>query len=874
MTPQEENPPRSPRNKDSRHIFYLVPTEPHVGLTSVSLGLVRALDREGYSVGFFKAIQQPTDKGEERSTQFLRATGEYNPPNPWKFSRAESLLNSGNEARLLQEIVEEFEPAIKDAQVVIAEGLQPTAEHPELETLNHLIVKALDAEVIFVSTLNCCDEGYVRFRERLEYVVNLYGGMSDPNVVGCIINKVNSPPNFPMIMGGSSSRLNEEEEYMKPLEPLANIITKSKMFNGDCDSFSLLGAIPWNPTITCPRMCDMARHLGAKVLVAGEIDQRRVTDVKIIARSVKNMIYTLKAGTVIGTPSDRDDIILAVCMAAMNGVPLSGLVLTGGEEPDPAVLKLCERAFQTGLPLLLVDYDSYVTAATAASIDSEVPIDDIERISNVMDYVAERLCISHCLGRRLKVDRKARMSPAAFMYRLVNQARANPRRIVLPEGHEPRIIKAAAICHQRSIAQCILLGDPAEVQRIAEAQGIDLPSDLEILQPDLELRKMYVGSMMQLRKHKGLTEPSALAQLEDETVLATMMVANEDAHGLVSGSVNSTANTVRPALQLIKTKPDANIISSIFFMCLPGQVLIYGDCAINPDPNAEELADIALQSAASAEAFGIEPRVAMISYSTGSSGKGSDVDKVREATKIAQERRPDLLIDGPLQYDAASSMDVAKTKAPDSKVAGRATVLVFPDLNTGNTTYKAVQRTANVVAIGPMLQGLRRPVNDLSRGASVDDIVYTIALTAIQAGQTEGIASPLKAAGGVATAAAVSHGNILGSAAGAAPADAEKRLVSFGIPKPTIGVPRVRSVPMSPHLGSTVTAKSPGHKVSLSHASYSSGLGFDFLPTCSCHGTPKAASSCHASIDRHFHYTDDHNGDNKDEEEEAKNILQ
>jgi len=320
---------------------------------------------------------------------------------------------------------------------------------------------------------------------------------------------------------------------------------------------------------------------------------------------------------------------------------------------------------------------------------------------------------------------------------LATMARETRRRIVLPEADDPRIIRAAAICHERSIAQCVLLGDPSEVRRLAAAQGVVLPDDIEIVNPTMDLRMKYVDAMVELRKHKQMTRPSALSQLEDITVLATMMLACGVVDGLVSGANHSTANTVRPALQLIKTRPAAKIISSIFFMCLPNQVLVYGDCAINPDPNAEELADIALQSAASAESFGIEPRVAMISYSTGSSGKGSNVDKVREATRIAQERRPDLLIDGPMQYDAACTMEVAKSKAPDSLVAGRATVLVFPDLNTGNTTYKAVQRTANVVAVGPVLQGLRRPVNDLSRGASVEDIVYTIAVTAIQADQAE-----------------------------------------------------------------------------------------------------------------------------------------
>jgi phosphate acetyltransferase len=412
-------------------------------------------------------------------------------------------------------------------------------------------------------------------------------------------------------------------------------------------------------------------------------------------------------------------------------------LLTGGYEPDPAVLQLCERAFATGMPLLLTERDSYSTAAAASKIDTRVAFDDIERIQRVMNFTAEHLSIVKVLVDRAGLTRDPRLSPPAFLHMLATLAREKPRRIVLPEADDIRIIRAAAICHERNIAKCVLLGSPQEVRRLADAQGIILPDDIEIVDPTMELRLKYVDAMVELRKHKQLNRPSALAQLEDISVLGTMMLACGEVDGLVSGAVHSTANTVRPALQLIKTRPSAKLISSIFFMCLPNQVLIYGDCAINPDPNAEELADIALQSAASAESFGLEARVAMISYSTGSSGTGSDVDKVREATRIAQARRPDLLIDGPMQYDAACSMEVAKSKAPDSKVAGRATVLIFPDLNTGNTTYKAVQRTANVIAVGPMLQGLRRPVNDLSRGALVEDIVYTIALTAIQAEQAE-----------------------------------------------------------------------------------------------------------------------------------------
>jgi phosphate acetyltransferase len=327
-----------------------------------------------------------------------------------------------------------------------------------------------------------------------------------------------------------------------------------------------------------------------------------------------------------------------------------------------------------------------------------------------------------------------RLSPPAFRFKLTQLAKAANKTIVLPEGDEPRTIKAAAICADRGIANCILLGDRAEILRVAEQQGVVLPDSVRIQQPE-DIRQQYIGPLVELRKHKGLTPVVAEEQLLDNVVLGTMMLQQGDVDGLVSGAVHTTANTIRPALQLIKTAPGASLVSSIFFMLLPEQVLVYGDCAINPDPTAEQLADIAIQSADSAAAFGIEPKVAMISYSTGDSGTGIDVDKVKKATQLAQQKRPDLLIDGPLQYDAAIMENVASKKAPNSKVAGQATVFVFPDLNTGNTTYKAVQRSANLVSIGPMLQGMGKPVNDLSRGALVDDIVFTIALTAIQATQ-------------------------------------------------------------------------------------------------------------------------------------------
>ncbi len=327
-----------------------------------------------------------------------------------------------------------------------------------------------------------------------------------------------------------------------------------------------------------------------------------------------------------------------------------------------------------------------------------------------------------------------KQTPAVFRFNVIKKARKANKTIVLPEGDEPRTIKAAVICQQKKIAKCILLGESAKIEAVAKAEDILLPADLTIINPD-DIREKYIAPMVELRKSKGLTPEDAAEQLKDTVVLGTMMLAQNDVDGLVSGAIHTTASTVRPALQLIKTRPGESLVSSVFFMLMPDEVNVFGDCAINPEPTAEQLADIAIQSSDSALAFGLNPRVAMLSYSTGKSGTGAAVDKVVAATALVQEKRPDLLIDGPLQYDAATVPTVAQQKAPNSKVAGRANVLIVPDLNTGNNCYKAVQRAASLISVGPMLQGLRKPVNDLSRGALVEDIVYTIALTAIQATQ-------------------------------------------------------------------------------------------------------------------------------------------
>jgi phosphate acetyltransferase len=431
------------------------------------------------------------------------------------------------------------------------------------------------------------------------------------------------------------------------------------------------------------------------------------------------------------TASDRIDLLMAATVAAADGIALAGLLLVGDRKPDPLAVALCRRV--ADLPVWTVDGGIMDVVAALGRMNPEVPLDDQHRIVAVADWVADHLNETWLADMR-SPGRAPRLSPPAFRHRLIESARAANKRIVLPEGTEPRTLQAVKICHDRKIARCVLLGRPDEVRFAAQAAGIELPADVDIVDHIAETER-FVTQLLEWRAGKGLSEARAREELNDTIVPGTMMLRLGEVDGLVSGALHTTAHTIRPALQLIKTAPGFGLVSSCFFMCLPDQVLVFADCAVNPNPDSTQLAEIAIQSADSARAFGIIPRVAMLSYSTGVSGAGADVDLVAAATALVRSKRPDLVIDGPLQYDAATQADVARSKAPNSPVAGQATVLIFPNLNTGNVVYKAVQRSTGVISMGPMLQGLAKPVNDLSRGALVEDIVFTIALTAIQAHQ-------------------------------------------------------------------------------------------------------------------------------------------
>ncbi|WP_354622856.1 phosphate acetyltransferase [Psychromonas sp. MME2] len=707
----------------------LIPIGSGVGVTSVSLGMVRAMERQGVAVNFYKPIAQPRpgDSGPERSTATLRNGSSINPPEPFAIKYAENLISSGRTSELLENIVERFRQGTKESDVTIVEGLVPTDKHQFANEINYSIAKALSADMVFVT--HPSNDTSQQLKERMEIAISSFGGKKNKRIAGCIINKVGAP-----VDENEKMRPDLTEMFDIPDSVANNNLEVLQMFSKS--PLPILGCIPWSAELIAPRVKDLATHLEAKVLNKGDIENRRLHNVIFCARSIPNMVEHFKAGSMLVTSGDRSDVIIAACLAVMNGMKIGCLLLTGDYHPEEEVLKLCKQAMLSGLPILLIKSNTWQTAQRLQNFNMEIPIDDMERIEKVQEYIASHID-KHWLNTLTKDSSLARrLSPPAFRYHLTELARRANQRIVLPEGEEPRTIQAALICAQRGIAKPVLLGDPEEIQRVATQQGIVLTDEVEIINP-VHVIERYIAPMVELRKSKGLTEVVAREQLQDTVVLGTMMLAENEVAGLVSGAIHTTANTIRPPLQLIKTAPGASIVSSIFFMLLPDQVLVYGDCAINPDPTAEQLADIAIQSADSAIAFGIDPKVAMISYSTGTSGAGSDVDKVREATKIAQQRRPDLLIDGPLQYDAAVMENVAKSKAPNSKVAGQATVFIFPDLNTGNTTYKAVQRSADLISIGPMLQGMRKPVNDLSRGALVDDIVYTIALTAIQATQAQ-----------------------------------------------------------------------------------------------------------------------------------------
>ena len=516
--------------------------------------------------------------------------------------------------------------------------------------------------------------------------------------------------------------------------------------------------LPEEPLIAAPTVAQVVRALDGEVLLGDEAGlARNVLDFVFGGATLPTFLAALTEGCLVITPGDRADLIIAALAAhSASAPPIAGILLTLGERPGPDVMALAAR-LAPGTPVVSVPGRSFPTAAELTTVEGELTAAVPRKAETALGLFELHVDTAE-LTARLSVAGSGRITPMMFEHRLLERARSARRHIVLPEGTEERVLRAAEVLLRRNVCDLTLLGDEATIRRRAQEFGVSLGLDdpqprrgavARITDPQTSpLRESFAELYAKLRAHKGVTVELAHDVVADVTYFGTLMVQQGLADGMVSGAAHSTAATIRPAFEIIRTAPGTRTVSSVFFMCLADRVLVYGDCAVNPDPDAEQLADIAVRSAETAARFGVEPRVAMLSYSTGTSGSGADVDKVRQATALVRERHPDLLVEGPIQYDAAVDPAVAATKLPDSEVAGRATVLIFPDLNTGNNTYKAVQRSAGAIAVGPVLQGLRKPVNDLSRGALVQDIVNTVAITAIQAQEAVGSPDEAKGRGG------------------------------------------------------------------------------------------------------------------------------
>jgi len=503
-------------------------------------------------------------------------------------------------------------------------------------------------------------------------------------------------------------------------------------------------SIPEDVLLVAPAVRDIMLRLGGRLLRGDEdLMTREVLDVVVAGMSLNNILPRLTDGAIVIVPADRTEVLLGLLLANSSGTfpSISGIILNG-PFPLPAAVDDLMAGLDSSLPIVQTDLDTYDTAVRVMGTRGRLAAGSQRRFDTALALFEQNVDTEE-FTRALGLAHSAVVTPLMFEYQLLEKARTSRKRIVLPEGGDDRVLKAAATVLTRGIADLTILGEEAEVRGRAVELGIDL-SAAQVLSPfDPVIVDRFAREYAQLRSHKGVTYAQAADTVTDVSYFGTMMVHLGLADGMVSGAAHTTAHTIRPAFEIIKTRPGVSVVSSVFLMALADRVLVYGDCAVIPDPTAPQLADIAVSSAATAIEFGIEPRVAMLSYSTGESGSGEDVDKVRSATALVRERAPELLVEGPIQYDAAADAAVAKAKMPGSAVAGRATVFVFPDLNTGNNTYKAVQRSAGAVAMGPVLQGLNKPINDLSRGALVDDIVNTIAITAIQAqsARAEGVSA-------------------------------------------------------------------------------------------------------------------------------------
>jgi phosphate acetyltransferase len=679
--------------------LYITAMEPQSGKSVVVLGLMELLSGRVDRLGFFRPIVL---SGTEPDPEIELIRRRYRLDASYAQMHAlteEEASRIGEYEDLRKRVVEAYKRLEQDCDFVLCEGTDFAGATPALDF-------GRDADL--ANELGCPVLVVVKGGSPDETVASVHAARNALEHKGCTV------------FGVFVNRV--------PVGSVDEVTTSLAAADGDATVYVL----PEQPDLACPTVAEVASALGADIFFErrGTLD-REVRDVRVAAMSAEHFLDDLVDGTLVLAGADRPDILLASLASALSPTmpTVAGVVLAGAYSTSGSLRTLLESA---PFPVLQVTEPLHVVASTVQAVRAVIHPEDERKIATALGLFESAVDKTE-LSRRLAVEVPARVTPIMFEYELIERAKSSRRHIVLPEGDDERVLRAAEILLRRDVLDLTILGVADEVVANAAALGVKLDG-AEIVDPlTSPQREAYAAEYFELRKHKGVTEELALDVVGDPTYFATMMVREGAVDGMVSGAAHTTGDTIRPAFEVIRAREGVSVVSSVFFMCLSDRVLVYGDCAVNPNPDAEQLADIAISSAETASSFGIEPLIAMLSYSTGESGRGEDVEVVRQATEALRKRRPDLKVEGPIQYDAAVDARVAKAKAPGSEVAGRATVFIFPDLDTGNVAYKAVQRTAGAVAIGPVLQGLRKPVNDLSRGCTVTDVVNTVAITAIQA---------------------------------------------------------------------------------------------------------------------------------------------
>jgi phosphate acetyltransferase len=692
--------------------IFIATTEAFSGKSLVALGVLNMMLGRARKVAFFKPIINEEAPGKmdldiETVLQHFQLQIPY--ADTYAFTRSEALRQLQTERRgeLIDTIITKVKKLEELYDVTVIEGSDFLGEGTAFEfEANMAIANNLGAGLIVVISGQQKTVAQIISHAK---TVMLNVKNHDVQVLALVVNKVNAA---------------DEEVLQQKLTALTGADT-------------LLSVIPRTRQLQSPTMAEIQEQLGGKILVGEGQLSNRVDHFITGAMHLPNFLTHIQENVLIVTPGDRGDIIIGAMQANLsaNYPKIAGLVLTGGLAPEMPIMRLLEGS-PAPLPLIAVPTGTFRTTTMLGAIQSRLSAQNPKKIEMAISSF-EKYVDVEALDQKIATYVPEGITPHMFQYQLTKTARTQKKHIVLPEGNDDRILKAAARLMHQEIVDLTILGDAQEIAAAVKRLGLQIDLDkINIVNPNTDSHyEDYVQTLFELRKSKNVTEEMARDLMTDVSYFGTMMVYKGRADGMVSGAVHTTQHTIRPALQFVKTKPGISTVSSIFFMCLPDRVSVFGDCAVNPNPTAAQLAEIAISSAESSMAFGIEPRIAMLSYSSGSSGEGADVDKVREATAIVKQKRPDLKVEGPIQYDAAVDAAVGKQKMPGSPVAGQASVLIFPDLNTGNNTYKAVQRETGALAIGPMLQGLNKPINDLSRGCTVDDVYNTVIITAIQAQQ-------------------------------------------------------------------------------------------------------------------------------------------